>query len=143
VITELAKLLNYDPLTGQLTWKQGRISKAGCCKENGYVMVKYQGKSYRAHLIIWYMMTGREAEHKIDHEDHNGYNNRWTNLREAPGSVNHLNNQSTGVTRRGSRHLAQINYKGQNMYLGSFQDHETAAKCVADKRAELIAKELT
>ncbi|HFN3771038.1 TPA: HNH endonuclease signature motif containing protein, partial [Enterobacter hormaechei] len=82
------ELLEYDPTTGLLTWKTCRKkvqkgSVAGSVCGNGrklYVKVRI-GRLYRAHRLIWLLVTGEWPKCHIDHVDNDGTNNRWSNLR--------------------------------------------------------------
>ena len=65
-------------------------------------MVNY--KNYKVHQIIWVYMTGKWPDKLIDHEDLNGENNKWYNLRLATQSQNMMNvglraTNTTGVKR--------------------------------------------
>lgn len=85
---------DYNPLTGDLTWKvradmapqwnrkfPGR--KAGTVNDRGYVIVAIYKKDFRAHRLIWVMMTGEWPQHEVDHENLIKSDNRWSNLRVA------------------------------------------------------------
>ena len=114
-------LLDYDPMTGVLTWKHrtpdmftsGRNNTAeGCCarwnsiyagveagsrysapdKKTGYISLHIVGfGNLKAHRIIWLMMTGEWPKGLVDHRDLDGYNNRWLNLRDATNAQNKAN----------------------------------------------------
>lgn len=96
---ELRALFDYDPATGVLTWRPrgGAYTRfdgaaAGTVDRAGYVAVgiKTGGKPtyYKAHRIIWKMMTGQEPPEQIDHRDLDRSNNRWRNLRAAANGPN-------------------------------------------------------
>lgn len=155
---QLKELLNYDPETGDFTWKVSRGrnaiagSKAGCAKKDGYVVIRLNGIGYLAHRLAWLYVHGRFPEKLIDHIDQNGYNNRISNLREACLSLNALNcsaaNGKTG--HRGvylhtvvNRYYAQISLGGKNKHLGMFDTLEQAiaarVKAVKDYEEQLLA----
>lgn len=69
----------------------------------GYWHVQVGRKHFLAHHVVWYKHTGGLPEHEIDHEDHDGYNNAFTNLREVTHAINCRNRgvsraNNTGVT---------------------------------------------
>lgn len=51
--------------------------------KDGYLLVKLDGYCYRAHRVIFLMMTGRWPKPTCDHISRNTLDNRWSNLREA------------------------------------------------------------
>lgn len=149
----LLTLFAYDPKTGHLTWKVNCTGgthagdKAGYVGRQGYVLVKVGGNRFRAHRLIFLMMTG-EAPDMIDHRDTNRRNNAWSNMRVASSSQNAANhklrkNNTTGYkgvtfNRRLGKYQADIRWgRGNPRYLGLFNTPEEAhaAYCeAADKR---------
>jgi hypothetical protein len=93
----LRELLHYDPWTGVFTWrvrtsnyvKVGDV--AGCVSVDGYISIKIDGYSYRAHRLAWLYMTGRWPADGIDHINMDRVDNRIANLREATKSQNRMN----------------------------------------------------
>ena len=91
------ELLRYDLKSGKLYWKQAlaRWIKPG--DEAGtYVRcavdVTIDRITYRAHRIIWLMVTGNDpADSLIDHIDGNPHNNKFANLRIATSRQNQCN----------------------------------------------------
>jgi HNH endonuclease/AP2 domain len=101
----LQECFTYNSETGELRWRQrprdhfptlreyirwnGRYAgtTAGRIGERGYRTVAVNDILYRAHRIIWKMMTGEEPP-EIDHRDVDRRNNRWLNLRRATHSQN-------------------------------------------------------
>lgn len=92
------ELFCYDPDTGLLTRKIKRRyrylvgSIAGALKidHNGcrYIVVEVDEISYMAHRVIWLMQTGEWPKNYIDHVNHDGTDNQWSNLRD----VKHIEN---------------------------------------------------
>jgi hypothetical protein len=100
-LEELKLLFSYDKETGLLTrLSTGKaILGSSKCK---YVIVGIGLKTFLAHRIIWKLVTGNDAAGLIDHEDCDGHNNRWTNLREADHCENLRNrgapkNNTSGI----------------------------------------------
>ena len=130
----IAKII-YDPETGSIIWKRRPLENfasynafktwnsrfAG--KEAGwqlkvqdkiYVMLTIDYEKYLAHRVIWKIMKNEDPIEEIDHEDGDGSNNRWTNLREAGRPQNTQNR----VTRKNS----MSGYKGvRQLPNGKFQ----------------------
>lgn len=141
------QMLSYDPTTGVLTWRVLRPgtavvgSEAGVVKKDGYRHVSVCNRTYRAHRIIWLMMTGQWPSSEIDHKNLDRADNRWENLREATRAQNQCNiaapatNTSgvKGVTwhRRCGKWQASITKDGKLIYLGLFDDIDKAAEAYA------------
>ncbi len=76
------------------------------------------------------LITGFDS---TDHQDHDGLNNRRSNLRDGARNQQnvrmHLSGSSRfkGVTRRPHGWVAQLGHRGKNYYLGFFSDEEDAA----------------
>lgn len=151
----VCELLDYSPLTGRLIWKaktgSGRAiniwnaktagREAGCVMEvvgqpgAFYRQIRLFGTLYLAHRLIFFMVTGAWPKDRIDHEDRNGLNNAWTNLREATANQNQHNRtirkdnpgRFKGVRRRRGRWEARITFNRRGIYLGIFEtDHQAA-----------------
>lgn len=115
----LRELLDYDPETGVLTWKerdvkwfrdgvrssaQGNANKwnarfAGTRafsenRETGYVRGPIFRRTYRAHRVAYAIMTGEWPKEEIDHIDGIRSNNKWSNLRAATRSENCRNKRT-------------------------------------------------
>lgn len=142
---ELLHLFSYNPETGVLLWRNppGRRLKPGqvagnICPAYGYRVVGLtcQGRKLllRVHRVVWKMMTGVEPPVRIDHINRDRLDNRWANLRDGSGTVNHDNKEykrfgakaneglPTGISRHGRGYMA----KRQNRYLGTFDTVEQA-----------------
>lgn len=129
---ELLALFVYEPLTGFLRWREtGEV--AGTREKKGYIAVTIGTSRYKAHRIIWKMVTGVEPI-QVDHENNTEYDNRWLNLRDATHTQNaknrRINKNSTtgfkGVSRTGLMFRARARHKGEHVYLGSFATPEEA-----------------
>jgi len=144
----LLGLLACDPATGVFTWKvprgKGKIqpgASAGYVLQgptNGYrligLTVNGTRRLFRAHRLAWKMMTGQEPPERLDHINRDRQDNRWSNLRDGTGTVNHGNRAAlrrttatgaglpTGVHRHGRGYMA----RRRNKYLGTFGSVEEA-----------------
>ena len=94
----LANLLDYNPNTGTLTWKESYSCRYGGKqagyihdKNNGYRKVKHKNKRYACHILAWIIYYGKIPEHQIDHIDGNPDNNKIDNLRDVTPSLNQRN----------------------------------------------------
>jgi len=148
----LKSVVDYNPETGlfsrKTTWHRYKAgSAAGCLNPNGYVYLSVNGTRTFAHRFAWLYMTGGFPDCDIDHINGSKSDNRWSNLREARGSLNsenqrhaHRNNKAglLGV-RKNNRGgwSARIRVNGKLIQIGSFQDPETAHKAYIDAKREL------
>jgi hypothetical protein len=152
-------VLRYEPETGKLFWRErppemfyrsGSWSAERRAKawnstyagkeaftyltDDGYRQGAIQGRTIRAHRVIWLMMTGEPPFGVIDHIDGDRANNRWENLRSVTRSQNMRNMKmvdrntsgATGVVRQGGSWVARLKANGKNLYLGSFKDIDEA-----------------
>jgi hypothetical protein len=127
--------INYDPQTGQLTWKERDTSlachkwfnenKAGklcgnitVSKKDGYahhrVIMECSGE--RLHIsaarTAWLLMTGDWPNHTIDHINRNSTDQRWENLRDVPQGINNHNKNHYVCNK--------IGLKGVNLHNGKY-----------------------
>ena len=151
----LRECFDYDPLTGELRWRQRprehfvnlRAYKiwntryastiAGAIKSTGYYHVTLYRQYYLVHRIIWKWSTGEEPPPTIDHIDRNRTNNRWNNLRLATQSQQSQNaclfsNNNSGFRgvswhRLRKKWRATIGIDGRHHHLGLFVTIEDAA----------------
>ena len=162
-IETLRQVLEYNPETGQLFWKHRspELFKSNGHNSEAAWNTRYAGKEtflyvnprgyltghifeigFRAHRVCWALYYGYWPE-EVDHEDHDGLNNRLKNL--VSGShVKNLRNQSLrktntsgvcGVWRQNNSWVAEIKVDGMKICLGSFASISEAAQ--ARKRAEI------
>lgn len=168
----LLNLLEYDPNTGALRWRPRKPEQfgggntgseanckgwnkkyageiAGMTSPRGHVSVHVgSGKVYKAHRIIWKMVTGQEPD-TIDHINGEPSDNRWSNLRSVAEAVNHQNmarrtDNSTGVAgvfhcphliHRPWRVRVTVDKKNRN--LGYFATFEDAVKARNEAKRDL------
>ena len=150
----LKAFLLYDPVTGFFTWKvnilcgKGRAivsagDIAGCIVNRAhtqYIEITIDGKHFYAHRLAFLYMTG-EMPKLADHEDCDGLNNRWNNLRSATKSQNAANSRTArnnrarfkGVMRDKHRKkwVAQIKPNRKSTHLGTFDTVEEAQAAYA------------
>jgi hypothetical protein len=147
----LLEALHFDPQTGVFVWRvsTGQRVKAGeeaGCIDNGYRVIKLDGRMYRAHRLAWFYCHGEWPAQQIDHRNGRRDDNRLSNLRVVDNSTNMENQREAradscsglmGVRlhHRGHCWEARIKVKGRSRRLGSFASAELAhAAYLAAKR---------
>ena len=130
--------LDYDPLTGDFTWRvtvNGR-AKAGTiagCKSNEYWAIRVAGKLHLAHRLAWFYVHG-EWPKQIDHINGIGSDNRIANLRLATPAQNAANMKRVktnttgfkGVSFKKGKWRANIKHAGRAIQIGTFASPEEA-----------------
>lgn len=163
----LNELLHYNPESGILTWKErglhwfsGSYQKSEHKRWNTryagtraldtdhgqglYKQGHVLGITFKAHRVIWCMMTG-EWPDIVDHINGVYSDNRWINLREVSAEDNCRNiciakNNTSGYIgvsfcNTSQRWVAHIGYQGKRKNLGRYHDIEDAIK--ARREAEI------
>jgi len=145
---KLKIFLSYDSRTGNFTWLvrerewfktrracstwntrfQGTI--AGHTNPIGYLSIGIQGRLYWAHRLAWLFVYGEFPENYIDHINHDGFDNRISNLRSVTCIENQQNrllnkNNTSGVvgvfwSNLYNKWKAQIYVNGKQIYLGIY-----------------------
>lgn len=146
---EVRDRIYYEPETGEVYWiKPSKYkyylkgAEAGYySKQSGYYDIKFIGKSFRLHRIIWLYMTGEWPKGQIDHINQVRSDNRWLNLRDVTNRQNSHNRKSNnkyiGVYKRGlNRWEAQTTFEGKCYYLGSFNSEQKALKVYSKFKEE-------
>lgn len=144
---ELKELLHYDPSTGVFTWRKTmrRVRKgqvAGSIMTVGYRGIRIKRKDYYAHRLVFLYMTGRFPKDCVDHKDGDGFNNVWSNLRDATYQCNNRNtcvssNNKSGVKgvcwdKVTKKWKAQIKINRKVIYLGCFHNLTDAVQARYD-----------
>lgn len=120
---------------------------AGYKNNQGYLVVRFSGKQWKVHRIIWEIHNGIIPDNmEIDHINHKRDDNRIENLRIKSRRVNSMNiaigsaNSSgcMGVSwiDRISKWQVYIGVNGKQIYIGVFENFEDAV--LARKSAEKI-----
>lgn len=153
----LQKLFDYDQLSGSLRWKhrpaedfkttpaflmwnkQNCGAIVGWVNSAGYMELRIDNASFRAHRVIWVYFNGDDANfHKlqIDHIDHDRSNNRIENLRVVDRTQNmqnasmRSNNKSGHIGVHwhsiGKKWKAEIRLNGKAKHLGLFANIQDA-----------------
>ncbi|MEQ1950960.1 HNH endonuclease [Mesorhizobium yinganensis] len=159
----LRALLDYDPMTGELTWKFRPLSMfasqrafstwnnryAGmpaftAIDKKGYRVGAIQNVFYRASRVIYKREHNVDAD-QVDHEDGDTLNNRLLNLRDVTGQQNQMNMKTPSNNTSGhigvvwdkakQKWAARIKHERRHINLGRFNDFDAAV--AARKEAEI------
>lgn len=142
IALRLAELLAYDPETGAITWRVARPRGRGIGdaagsldKSTGYrqVTLRIGGRTRRflAHRLAFLLSAGAWPAFSVDHINGNRADNRWSNLRDVPHTVNTQNihrarrHSQTGLqgvnyNPRANRYVSRITANGRKVVLGYF-----------------------
>lgn len=153
-LQRLKEVLSFNPDTGEFLWKMRTAHRikigdiAGYIANRGiklqYVEIRIDNKLYLGHRLAWLYHYGDWPEKHIDHIDHNGLNNKISNLRDVSCRENSMNhrlhkNNSSGVNgvywnTRLNKWVVEIILNRKKKYLGCFDDLSEAAEArkVAD-----------
>jgi hypothetical protein len=110
-----------------------------------------KGVRKRCLVMMHRAVMGVEDERVVDHQNHNGLDNRRRNLRIATWTENCWNkrkanfnssSQYKGVMwdKRRGKWQAMIGYNSKKIFIGYFDDEETAAKAYDAKAKELYGQ---
>ena len=130
--SRLLESLKYDPETGEFSKRVGAEHK-----RTGYRYVMVDNVTYPEHRLAWFYMTGEWPSHDIDHINGQKSDNRFSNLRDVPETLNAQNERRVrgnnksgymGVFFRKERGKweAKIRINGKTKRLGSFTNPEDA-----------------
>lgn len=116
------------------------------CSSRTYINIDVDGKTYSAHRLAVFYMTGEWPKGVVDHKNHNGADNRWNNLREATVSQNAQNKRAKrantsglkGVSwcRQTQKWKASIFADGRSRTIGRFADKNDAHLAYRTKAQE-------
>jgi len=145
----IAELIEYDPATGRLTWRE----RAGNKKHNnrwagrpalarrqkhGHLGGMVLRRVAMAHRVAWAIHYGEWPAGTIDHINGDPSDNRINNLRVVTPHQNSMNrHKKVGTTsnfhgvyycRRDKRFYAFVKHKCKTHYVGCFSDEEEAAR---------------
>lgn len=142
---QVRHLFDYDPATGSLRWRVAKARRirpgalaATAPNSDGYVGVKIDGRTYKAHRLAWAWVHGAWPEAEVDHINGDRADNRIANLRLATNKENARNRLTYKNNRSGYRGVywnsalqkwgAQIRTGGKRHHLGFFLVKEDAAE---------------
>lgn len=131
----LKELVHYEPETGNFyaRVKRGNVNPSDRPMPNkpndsGYIRMRVDGKSYRAHRLAWLYMTGKLPLDKIDHIDNNPSNNHWENLREATNQQNMCNSGIRSNNTSGHKNISILKNKRRTLQVRVMKDYKYTSK---------------
>lgn len=118
---------------------------AGYSHPDGYYRVKFNGKMYRAHCLVWMIHHGEIPDgFEVDHKDTDKLNNKLSNLRLATRAENGANKPIRRDSSTGVKGLCW--HKAGNTWMGQVKKdgvkHRVYNQYRATVEAWLIAKRL-
>ncbi len=130
---ELTDVLSYNPTTGEFHWtvRRGKVKagdRAGTLDKEGYRILRFKGKAYKAHRTAYFFVHGEWPTDEIDHLNGIKDDNRIDNLRDVSRQVNSENRLGKGIEASGTKFRAYIRVAGKLQWLGKFA---TAAEATA------------
>jgi len=143
------KIWDYSETGSGITWKIAQKGSRGVGNQAGgkqlkYYSVRYFGKYYLCHHVVWTLFNGLIPELRIiDHIDRNGHNNRIENLNLKTSSENSFNRSPCGVSKyngvswfaRDKKWLARLGTKNGFVFLG-YHNTELEAAVIWDRAAK-------
>ena len=135
------ELLNYNPVTGEFTWKVDKHPRgvagaiAGHLDHNGYIVIGIDGRIYKAHRLAFLLMQGEWPTNHVDHKVGIRHDNRWEQIRPATRLQNCVNARIAKSNTSGVKGVhwhvhkwqARITINGKRVSLGHFASKEEAA----------------
>ncbi len=147
------KLLNYNPKTGIITWKETRSPKvvsgdtAGYKCYRGYIRIVIDYNIYLAHRLAWLLYYKKWPKYDIDHKDRIKHHNWKSNLRKSSKKHNarntgNLKNNTSGIKgvslhKKAEKWMSYIKVDRNRIYLGLFEDFDDAVLARYEKENEL------
>lgn len=162
-VEELREIVDYDALTGALSWRLRPRHFFSCDRDwstwntryagkpafstrwkNGYLAGHLFKKTLLAHRVAWALLTGSWPEAQIDHINGRRADNRASNLRSVSPLQNQQNVKQRQDNTSGTKGVdfkkntqvwrARMRENGRDVLLGYFTDKESAI--AARKAAE-------
>lgn len=135
-LERLRSLIAYDPALGTFTWKvqqgKSRVGSAVGHVQHGYAKACIDKEQLRLSRVAWFMTHGVWPSGQIDHIDGNKLNNRISNLRDVPMSVNMQNRYSVRRKNDGLPYGVSPSRDGKkfvaNIRVGTFETAEEASE---------------
>lgn len=149
----LRELLDYDPKTGNFTWLCSRGTRikgeiAGSRNPEGYIQIRADRGTYRAHRLAWLITHGVWPTNEIDHINGDRSDNRLENLRDVSRTTNSQNMRVAGSCsisgimgahwdETSNKFRARIRVAGKMIYLGRYTTPEEAHQAYVTAKRKL------
>lgn len=142
----------FEDVGTTIRWRDNgdwrRSGEVTCTDGRGYLTVKFNGRQYNVHRLLWIMRNGPIPDGmQIDHINADKTDNTPENMRLVSHTENMWNrrgnrNNTSGVKgvtwhKKLGKWQASISIGGKGCYLGVYESVEDAARAVRAKRAEL------
>jgi hypothetical protein len=142
----ISEYLHYNQETGNIIWIKKSSDRvqigniAGCIKLDGYVYIKFNNKTYKAHRLSWFLYYGKWPTNHIDHINGIKTDNRINNLRDVTRSENLLNQKRHREKtckyyyfhKKTNKWQVQKRIEGKKTHLGCFNSKELALQFIQD-----------
>jgi len=146
-IHSVLDVLNYDPLTGILTWRTNekaprkfRGKVAGTLTARGYRRIRIHGSLFFAQRLAWLISEGEDpGSLEVDHINGLRDDNRRENLRLVTPAQNQHNRRSAkgySFHKRHKKWKAQIFLNDKNRHIGYYTTEEEARAAYLEAKAE-------
>ena len=125
--SELKSQLHYDHETGLFTRlkinnRKYRIGElAGTINAYGYIDIKLNNITYKAHRLAWFYMTGAWPKQFIDHINMIRNDNAFNNLREATRNQNVYNRNKLITNTSGHKNVNWCKRTNKLVARGAFE----------------------
>jgi len=150
-IDRLREVMAYDHESGLFTWLitrgKARIGKqAGCPDHRGYMVCGIDGVRYYMHRLAMMHVTGYAPTAFVDHINGCRGDNRISNLRDVPHSINRQNQRVAsrnsksgvlGVRKFGNAYRATICVNSLPVHLGTFATPDEAQAAYLRSKRDL------
>lgn len=153
---DVRRILNYNPETGEFTWREYRSSNARPGDKAGYYSPEFKyitvriGRLYLAHRLAWLHYYGEWPTQYLDHINGDCADNRISNLREATKSENGWNAKKRKTNKSGFRGVSLYRPNGKwraritankiERSLGYFDTKEEAVEAYKNAAQELYGE---
>lgn len=142
-LEDFRNTFDYNPETGELRWKvkaatNTRIGSLVDCRSNGYILVRFRWRLYKAHRVIWLLHYGEWPVDQLDHINRVRHDNRIANLRLATNTQNNINKPKQANNTSGFKGVSwnkdcnkwqsHIRINKRSFYLGLFETKEEASE---------------
>ncbi len=106
-------------------------------KGDFYARAQLSGASNTKKIYLHRFIMNPPEGYEVDHINHNGLDNRRSNLRVVSPAENKQNSVAFGVSKQGDKYKGRIQIQGQRISLGLYDTAEEAHQKVEEARAKL------